>query len=175
VGGIDARVGPLGRVGGVVEAGCGVEDGPSGGVGVGRLELSTRHAVGDDPSELGDEGVDMCLDNVARVCRELDVRGEELGVAERFAALGADEEVEPLLQALRGRGRPVCDLLQWVRDACEPALGDGVAQRRLASEVAVDAAVADAERAGLSREARCASTLGQDDATSLDRHVRVRR
>jgi hypothetical protein len=32
--------------------------------------------------------------DVARVCGELDVGGEELGVGERFAAFGVDEEVD---------------------------------------------------------------------------------
>jgi hypothetical protein len=41
-------------VDGVVEAGGGVEDRPTGGVGVGGLELSSCNTVGDDPRELPD-------------------------------------------------------------------------------------------------------------------------
>jgi hypothetical protein len=62
--------------------------------------------------------------------------------------LGLDEEVEPVPQAHARWPLLVGDRLEWFRDACEPALGDGVTQRGLASEVAVDAAVADAESAG---------------------------
>ena len=77
--------------------------------------------------------------------------------------LAADEEVEPALQAL-GRGPfLVCDRLRAARRSREPALGDGVAQRRLAGEVPVDAAVADPERAGDVDDVRLRRAVAAED------------
>ena len=95
---------------------------------------------------------------------ELDVGGEELGVVEGLAALRLDEDVEP---ALAGARAPVPSRLRPPRAAAEmlrePALGDGVAKRRLAREVAVDAAVADAERAGDVDDVRLRRAVAAED------------
>ena len=116
--------------------------------GIGDRELAARDAVGDDAGDLLRQRVDVCGDDLACLRGERDVGREQLGVLERRSPLGADEEVEPAAQALRCGAVLVGDRRERLRDAGEPALGDGVAQRRLAGEVPVDAAVADAERAG---------------------------
>jgi hypothetical protein len=63
VGIVDAGVGPLGGVDGIVEAGGGVEDGARRTSRPGCLELSPCDAVGDDPFELTDQRVDVGSDD----------------------------------------------------------------------------------------------------------------
>ena len=63
--------------------------------------------------------------------------------------LGRDQQFEPAAQSLRGRACLVRgDDLQRLRHPGEPPLRHGVAQRLLAREVPVHAAVADAEGPG---------------------------
>ena len=92
--------------------------------------------------------VDVGRDHLPRLGGELDVGREQLRVVARPAALGGDQQVEPAPQPLRRGPSSAADRGQRLGDAGQPALGDRVAQRRLAREVPVDAAVADAERAG---------------------------
>ena len=111
-------------------------------------ERSVLHPVGDDPRELPDELIDVGGDHLPRLAGELNVGREQLGVVPGPVALGRHQELEPSVQTLRRRARLVGDHRQRFGDAVQPALGDGVAQRRLAGEVAVDAPVADPELAG---------------------------
>jgi hypothetical protein len=87
--GVDAGVAPGGSECWIVEAGGGVERGAGRDGGVRGREGALLDAVGDDPGQLGDEGVDVCLDDVACVCGQLDVGGEELGVVERVGCVNS--------------------------------------------------------------------------------------
>jgi hypothetical protein len=87
VGGIGVGSEPFGRMSGVVEARRGVEDGARRSRRVLHLELAARDPITDDPAELGDERVDVPVDELACLRGELDVGGEELGVVEGLCAL----------------------------------------------------------------------------------------
>jgi hypothetical protein len=117
VGGVDAGAGPLGRVRGVVEAGGGVKDRAPGRERVGGFEGALRDSVGDDPGKLPDEGLDVGFDDLTRVCGQLDIGGEELGVVERLGAFGVDEQVEPALEALWGGALPTRSSPDGLADA----------------------------------------------------------
>jgi len=84
---------------------------------VGGFEGALRDSVGDDPGKLPDEGLDVGFDDLTRVCGQLDIGGEELGVVERLGAFGVDEQVEPALEALWGGALPTRSSPDGLADA----------------------------------------------------------
>jgi hypothetical protein len=110
---------------------------------------------------------------------------EQLGIVEHLLALERDQLVEPAAQPLGRRAILGGDRRQRRRDPGQPALAHCLAQRVLAGEVAVDAAVADPERArdvdhgGLARPEAAQHLLGGvEDLLRRQRgvgHARVRR
>ena len=70
-----------------MESRGGVEDGARRSRRVGHLELAARDPVAGDQGELGNESVDVRIDDLACLGGELDVSGEELGVVQGLGAL----------------------------------------------------------------------------------------
>ena len=73
---------------------------------------------------------------------------EHLGVVEHARTLGGEQRAQPAVEPRRGRSLLPGDLAQRCVDAVEPAFGNGLAQRSLAREMAIDAAVAHIECTG---------------------------
>ena len=110
------------------------------------LNSPPRHAVSDDLPKLRQQGLDVCLHHLTGIVGKLKVIGKQFGVIQRALAFGHDQGVQPAAQAL-WRGAVVGDYqLQRLDDALQPTLGDGIAQRGFGREMAVDAAVAHAQR-----------------------------
>jgi len=110
------------------------------------LRLAAGHAGGKDRGDLLLHARLVLGDGLARLRRQRAVGGEQLGVAQHVVALGLAQRGEPLAQACRRWRAAVGDRLQRRHRPCQPALQDRLAQRRLAGEMPVHAAMADPER-----------------------------
>jgi hypothetical protein len=88
---------PFGDVGGVVEAGGGVEDGVRG---CGRVGAG-EGAVGEDGPQLAQEIRDVLGGNAAVLGRQYPVGGEQFRVVAGFGLLGREHRGEPGTQPLR--------------------------------------------------------------------------
>ncbi len=147
-GGVEAGIAPFLGIGWVVEAGGRMEDGAAGRDGIAVGKFSAGDAIGDDGGDLCRQVLDMGAHDIARFGEDDEVGGEQLRLHLRLLPLDRDQPVEPAPQALRSRPVLGDDLGERYSDALEPAFGHRVAQCRLAGEVPVDRAVADAERPG---------------------------
>ena len=139
---------PFGGVGGMVEPGGGVEDRLSRRRRVGPGEFAALDAVGDDRAHLAGQRLDMSVNHLARFGGDRVIGGEKFRLGSRLLPLDGDQAVEPSTQPLRRRRILANDFRERIGHPRQPALDDRVAERRLAGKMAVDAAVADAERAG---------------------------
>jgi len=83
-----------------------------------------------------------------RLSRQRHIGRKHLGIFDNPLVFGGKQRSQPALQTGRRGPRSFRNLSKRHVDPVEPALGHGLAQRRLAREMTVNAAVAHIERAG---------------------------
>src|ERR1700688_2439121 len=98
--------------------------------------------------DLGDQTLLVRLHHLARLLRQRQIGCEHLGVVRDLLVLDLEHGAQPAFEPGRRRTGGFRNLLEWRIGPVEPALCNGLAQRRVARKMPVDAAVADIERAG---------------------------